>query len=637
MKFGYDLRVLRENFIDEGFVAGRYQFNGLYTATASNSPTAERNQVGRDLAAFLLGLPSASSSSFLDSPITYSAQSVYHGFFFQNDWRVSPRLTLNLGVRYDVELGLTERFNRIVRGFDQTSTTSIEDAVRAAYAANPFPELPADQLRIRGGYLFADENDRAMWEADKNNWQPRPGFAYQVDAKTVVRGGFGIFYAPFQIQSNVVNQAGFNDPSLVIPTTDNAVTFIASLSNPLPDGRTPSPGSSLGLLTNVGRALGTNVGGAGTVVFTGERKNDRFARVTIGVQRELPGNLVVEANYISSWGEDLAVVRPLNFAPQEFVTNSRSFDADAQAAQSFLTGTVPNPFRGLVPGSPLNTQSSITRSQLLSAYPQFSSVNIQTFEGSSRYQAGQFQVQKRFDRNLSLSFAYTVSKLREKVTLLNGFDSELEERDSPGDRPHRIAISTVYRLPFGRGQALGGDWHKAIDLFLGGWQLQGTYEWQSGEPIVFTASRYFDGDPSLLRSRIGERDAQGRKFGIDIPGWDVSSFYFGDATVQTDGVIDPAKQRADARIRLGVGNARYLPTTLPHLRNMPYSNTNIGLSKNFQIKEGMRVQLRAEALNAFNYAYFISPGLDPTNAAFGFVSVQRNLPRDIQLGAKFVF
>ena len=641
MRFGYDLRVLRENFVDEGYVAGRYQFDGLYTSAASNSPTAERNQLGRDLAAFLFGLPSANNNSFLDAPIAYSAQSVYHGFFFQDDWRVNSRLTLNMGVRYDVELGLTERHNRIVRGFDTNGVNPVEAAVRAAYAANPVPGLPANELNVRGGYIFADSNNRSMWNADKNNVQPRVGAAFKIDDKTVIRGGFGVFHAPFQVEANIINQAGFINPSLVIPTLDNAVSFVANLTSPLPQGRTPSLGSGLGLLTHTGRNLGITLAGANRpIVFSDERENARFWRVTAGIQRELPGKIVVDAMYVTAWGDDLAVQRPLNFVPEEFVsTTSRHFDPAAQAAQTFLTGTIPNPFRNLLPGSPLNTQTSIARSILLSRFPQFGTVDIQTYEGSNRYHSGQFQVQKRFDRSLSLSFAYTVSKLREQVTLLNGFDPELEERDSPADRPHRVAVSAVYELPFGRGRTFGSNWNRVLDIVAGGWQLQGTYEWQSGEPIVFNNNLFFNGDPDSVRSRVGEKDEKGQTFGIDLPGFDTSGFYFNDAAVQTNGVVDPVKQRSDPRIRLGIGNARYLPTTLPHVRNMPYSNANIGLSKNFRIREGMRVQLRAEALNAFNYGYFIFDGNapDPTNANFGFINIQRNLPRDIQLGAKFVF
>ncbi|HYX41020.1 MAG TPA: hypothetical protein VE821_04950, partial [Pyrinomonadaceae bacterium] len=185
-RFGYDGRVLRENFISNGFQAGRYFFDGTFTSPASNSSSTLRNAFGRDIAAFLLGIPSpgsGSTASQIDNPINYSAQSVYQGFFVQDDWRVTPKLTLNLGVRYELEGGLTERFNRIQRGFDLTTPSPIDAAARAAYttAYNANPNnfiLTPDQFRVLGGYTFTDASHRAAWTADQMGWQPRVGAAY---------------------------------------------------------------------------------------------------------------------------------------------------------------------------------------------------------------------------------------------------------------------------------------------------------------------------------------------------------------------------------------------------------------------------------------------------------------------------
>src|SRR5919107_245743 len=171
-RYGYDFRLTRENFVSNNYQGGSFTFDGVFTSPASNSNTATRNAYGRDVAAFILGLP---SSSVIDNPQAYSVQSVYHGFFVQDDWRVTPKLTLNLGFRYELELGLTERYNRILRGFDFTTPTSVNDAVRAAYtttynaqsAANKaFLADPAN-FRVVGGITFADENNRAIFDADK--------------------------------------------------------------------------------------------------------------------------------------------------------------------------------------------------------------------------------------------------------------------------------------------------------------------------------------------------------------------------------------------------------------------------------------------------------------------------------------
>jgi len=611
-RYGYDLRIIRENFTSNGYQGGRFFFDGVFTSPASNSSSTVRNAYGRDVAAFLLGIPSASTSqSLIDNPISYSVQSVFHGLFFHDDWRVTPKLTLNLGLRYELETGLTERFNRIVRGFDLTTPSPIDGAARAAYTAaynaNPsnFP-LPPDRFRVLGGVTFANDNDRAIWNADRSNLQPRVGVAYQLNEKTVLRGGFGVFMAPFQVEGP--NQLGFSGSTPFVPTNDNGRTFIATLSNPFPTGLQESPGAGLGLLTNVGRDLGS----LSAPLIPADRKNAKFARLIFGIQWELPGQLVVEANFVTAWGYDLAVNRNLNFVPRQYLGDTPATDS---AANAFLATTIPNPFRNLLPrtGSPLHTATTITRAQSLLAFPQFTNLWVQQYNGSNRYNSLQFQAQKRFSRSLTFTGTYTWTQLREKVSYLNPSDPDLENRISPDERPHRYTIAAIYQLPVGRGRRIGTNLNHVLDAIVGGWQLNGIWEWQAGEPFVLSNPLYFAGDATQLRSRVGQRDEQGRKYGIEISAID------------------------SGLVRLSSFGLRNVPTTLPHLRNMPYLNVNLSISKNFRFSETKRLQFRAEALNAFNHPYFSGINLDPSNAAFGFVTTQRNNPRDIQLGAKFTF
>src|SRR5215213_1574213 len=333
LRYGYDYRVLRENFSSNGYQGGRFFFDGTYTSidltttTNSNNQTnanRNRNAYGRDVAAFLLGIPTASSTqSIIDtSGINYSVQSQYHGFYFHDDWRVTPKLTLNLGLRYELELGLTERFNRFIRGFDATTSSPVQTAAQAAYttAFNANPSnfvLTPDQFRVLGGLQYAGDNNRALWNADKTNWQPRLGAAYQLNQKTVLRAGFGIFMSPFRIVPDDLRQTGFNAQTPFIPTNDQGRTFVATLNNPFPGGVQNAFGSTRGLLTSVGADLGASDAGLVPV----NRKNGKFNRFIVGFQRELPGQFVVEANFVSSWGYDLAVNRNLNFVPREFLAD----------------------------------------------------------------------------------------------------------------------------------------------------------------------------------------------------------------------------------------------------------------------------------------------------------------------------
>jgi hypothetical protein len=611
-KYGYDFRVIRENSTRDGYKGGRFFFDGSFTTQASNAPTAQRNAYGRDVAAFLLGLPSASSQSVIENSINYSVQSLFHGFFFHDDWRVTQKLTLNLGLRYEVEKGLTERYDRIVRGIDLTTSSPVEAAARAAYTtafnANPanFP-LPPDQFRVLGGLTFAGDDNRNIWDADRSNWQPRIGAAFKLTEKTVLRGGFGIFTAPFQVEAPF--QPGFSGSTPFVPTNDNGRNFIATLSNPFPSGLLASPGASLGLLTNVGLGLGSS----DAPIFPVGRRNAKFARLIFGVQRELPGQFVVEVNYVTAWGHDLAVARNLNFVPRQFLGDTPETDA---AAEAFLNFDITNPFRNLLPntGSPLHTATTIDRSRSLMAFPQFPSVWVQQYNGTNRYNSLQFQAQKRFSQTFTFTGTYTWTRLRERVNFLNPSDTELENRISPDERPHRYTLSGVYRLPVGRGRALGGDMSRALDAFIGGWQLNGTYEWQAGEPFVFDDPLFFAGDVTQLTSRVGQKDDQGRTFAIDISAFDPGLVVLSD---------------------FGIRN---VPTTLDNLRNQAFLNVNLSISKNFNLSEGKRLQFRAEWLNAFNTPYFgAGINLDPSNQAFGFVTTQRNNPRDVQLGLKFTF
>ena len=623
LRYGYDLRILRENFSTDAYKGGQFFFDGTFTAPASNSSSTLRNAFGRDVAAFLLGVPvtgSGGNASQIDNSINYSVQSIYHGFFIQDDWRISKNLTLNLGLRYDIEQGTTERFNRILRGFDLGTPSPIEPQVRAAYTtsfnANPANfVVPPSQFHVLGGYTFADENNRNVWEADRSNIQPRAGMSYSLNEKTVVRAGFGVFMAPFQIQTP--QQIGFAGTTPFVPSNNNGLTFVATLTNPFPAGASgvqPSFGSSLGLLTGIG----ADVAASDAPIVGLLRKNSKFVRVVVGIQRELPGQIVVEANFIRANGYNLPVSKNLDFVPRSFLGDNPTTDA---AANTFLSATIPNPFRNLVPGgSAFNTATTITRAQSLLAYPQFTNLWVQQYNGSNRYNSLQLQINKRFATGVTMNATYTYSNLREKIGYLNPTDTVLEDRISEFDRPHRFTFAGVYELPIGRGRLVGNNMNRVLDAFIGGWQLNGTYEWQSGEPFVLTNNLYFPGDVSTITSRLGNGDGQGGKFGIDRSAID-----------------------APGLVTLTAFGIRNVPTTLDNLRNQPYSVANLSITKNFKFGETRRLQIRAEALNAFNHPYFgAGMGLNPgtaaaPNNAFGLVTTQRNNPRDIQFGAKFTF
>jgi hypothetical protein len=652
-KYGYDFRRMHETFDYAGYAAGRFQFQGTYTMQNSSSGSTERDRVGRDLASFLLGIPVASSSSIIDNPQVYDVSSEYHGFFVHDDFRLSQKLTLNLGLRYELEPGFREKEGRMVIDFDGAAPSPIRAQVLANYNSNVPTGVPIGNFQnLSGGFIFAGDPSSRNQKADKNNWQPRIGFSYAPDGKTVLRGGFGIFTAPFQIVTqSVIFQPGFSTPTLFVPTTNNGLTFIATLANPFPGGILPSPGSSQGLMTFVGRDL-TAVGNNGptSVILQNDRENANYSRFIIGVQREVWGGIGLEATYLYSRGSNLAVNRERNFIPSDCVradngnpclidlatANPNTLIADLASATTYLNQNVPNPFRTLVPDSTTWNASTIQRRRLLTDFPQFGNVSITDYNGSSSYHSLQFQIVKRFTKGLSLNGSYTWSREHLKNQYLNPQDTELTDYISPFERPHRVTFSGIYELPFGKGRTWGDGWHPVADAILGGWQIQGLYEWQSGEPLLLP-NLYYNGDINELKSRLGKKDSNGLRYGVDIPAWERSGFFVPDPT-PTDPNRVSVPGVANNYTSSSALTLRNVPFTVDGLRNQRFLKFDVGISKNFRIREGMKFQVRIDAINVLNKPYFSAPNVTPSSSSFGFTNAPvRQPPRDIQIGGRFTF
>lgn len=618
LKLGYDFRSYRENVIPSAQAAGTYTFDNNFTRQLDNSAGVAG---GQQFAAFLLGQPTSGS---IDRNTSRSNQSLYNGMFIHDDWKITHKLTLNLGVRYEYEGATNERYNRNVYGFDQTVSSPVEAAAKAAYALNSIPEVTAANFNVKGGLLFTTPDKRSFWDADKNNVQPRVGLAYQLNDKTVLRGGFGIYTVPFMI--NGTNQPGFSQATSIIPTANLGLTFLANLSNPFPNGVATPPGASQGLNTFIGQSI---------TFLPREVPNPQTKRWEFGLQRELPGNWLVEAAYVGNSGSSLTTgtYNLINPVPRQYLSTSLTRDT---TVINFLTTNFPNPFRNidafLQSGSGFYTATTQSRAQLLRPFPEFGTINSVRTDGESIYNSGQFKLEKRFSKGYSLLAAYTFSKYIEQVSALNETDANLERRISRDDIPHRFSASGIFELPFGKGRKFGNHWNKTVDGVLGGWQLNAIYQWQSGRPLDLGGSNvYFNGDPSKLVATITSANADpSRKV------FDISGFYFHDTTVQTNGADDFAKQRADTRIQLA-NNIRYFPSRFSSFRGQNLNLWDISVLKKINIYERLQMELRGEFLNAFNHVQFSDPQLSPTNAAFGRITGQANLPRNVQIGLKLIF
>jgi Carboxypeptidase regulatory-like domain len=631
VRAGYDLRIQDWNRTNDGLEAGRYNFTGAYTRQNNSAAI----QTGQSFAQFLLGLPTSGGNSYIDVNTDGKFEQRYHALFVHDQWTASQRLTLNLGVRLEVDEGLREQDGRNISGFDLTVSNPLEAAARAAYAKNPIPEIAPGDFHVPGGLVYTGS---AIYKT-LYSVLPRAAASYLINDKTVLRGGVGLFTFPYNFDA--INQTGFSQQTLLVSTDNNGSTFLTDLTNPFPNGLGVPPGSSQGLLTSGGRDL---VPDAVTSIINYDRKAPIYTRWQIGTQRDLGKGWAVELDYIGSHGSNLPVRRDLNGLPLQYTSFMRARDTTQEA---YLSANVPNPFAGLLPGTTLNG-ATIQRQQLIRAYPEYLRVAVQDYNGSDSYNAGELAVSKRFDHGLSIIATYTYSKLMDQTNYFNTFDTAPEKRISPDDRPNRATIGLTAPIPFGKGRTWGSNMNGILDAILGGWNVSATYQYQQGYPLSETSGGistgwrqlYFDPscDPKKLSmGSVGSKDANGKIIGVQTPAWDVSCFYFHDAAVQTNGVDDPAKQRADPRIALGTTNARYFPSILDNMRMPDLHLIDVGIAKNFELPMHMNLQLRVDFINAINYTVYFTPDMNPRSATFGEFTTQRNNPRDIQVGGRLTF
>ena len=297
LRFGGEFRSLSENDAAPGNVSPHIDFAAAWTKGPLDNAAA--SPIGQGLAAFLMGLP---TGGYVDRNPSFAENSKYFGLFLQDDWKVSRNLTVNLGIRWDVDLPTTERFNRSVRGFDFNSPSPIAAAAQAAYAQSPIAELPVSQFNPVGGLLFAGVNGvpRGLWNTDWNNFAPRVGIAYALNQKTVLRAGYAIYYESLGADRNDVVQQGYNQRTLIEPSLDNGFNFSATLANPLPNGILEPIGSAGGLSTWVGRA---------PAFFQPTRHTGYMQRWSFTAQRMLAHRLMFELGYMGNRGTGLGLAQ----------------------------------------------------------------------------------------------------------------------------------------------------------------------------------------------------------------------------------------------------------------------------------------------------------------------------------------
>ena len=590
LKFGMDLRQQRESQISYGYSNGTFVFGNNWTnGPVDNSAGAP---IGQDMAAFLLGMPTAGQ---YDLNAARTNKNHYYAFFLQDDYRVRPNLTLNLGLRLEGETSTTERYNRTLNGFDGVTANPIAAQALAAYAANPIAELGAGQFKVNGGPLFASSGNPGIFATPKANLSPRFGFAWtpgkNATAKTVLRGGVGLFYFPYGVVGN--NAPGFSQSTLLVATPNGFLTPAATLANPFPNGVQPPTGSTLGLATSLGK----------DITFYDPKPGYAYStRWQLSVQRELFAGVLLDLGYMGNKAVKMPVDRNFDAVPNQYLSPSLLRD---QATIDRLTANVPNPFAGLIPGTNLNG-GVVARNQLLLAYPQFTKVTGQAFtDGSSYFHAFEARLEKRFSHGFLALVNFQRSKLMEMRNRLNDLDSTLERRIAAEDRPYRLVSSVSYDLPFGKGKALMTHANRLADLAVGGWNLNFIYTLQPGTALNWGNVIYLGGPLNLDPHHV-------------------------------DGAFDVTRFNLVSAQQLSF-NRRILPTRFAALRQDGVNQLDFSVIKAFHITEKVAMTYRAEFFNSTNRAIFNAPDLSPTSSTFGRITGQANQPRRIQMGLRLVF
>ena len=589
-KFGYEFRLYQRNEFTLNYPVGSYTVNRQFTQ--GPNPDVASATSGYSVASLLLGVPSSATAGInVASAITLK----YNALFFQDDWKLGRKLTLNLGLRWDKEGAPTERYN-IFENFDPTA-----------------PSISVPGLNVHGGLSYPSINgrDRSFFTSSNKNFQPRLGFAYQATSKMVLRGAYGISFVPTTQGSYTSSQIGFSSTTPMVASNDGGHTPANTLSNPYPSGLILPTGSSLGSLT----AIGTNVTGQLYNVGRGYSQQWNFT-----IQHQPWQNWLFELGYVGNRGVHLFMQNQnLNWLP----------DATVAAYGAALNNQVANPFSGIIKSGPL-AGATVPQAQLLLPFPQFTAlpgqiqggvVNPISYLNNSIYHALTAKVERRFSNGLSFLAAYSKSKLIDQgdnltqvrpggitgTTVQDWSNLAAERSKSLYDVPQRLVVTSLYDLPFfKKGNLLARS-------VLGGWQVNGIITLQSGLPIpVFMPTNIFGADrPNVVPGVSNKAATQ------TLTQW-----------FNTAAFTAPAPYT--------YGN---VARTLPDISGDGLFNLDFSLFKNFTVRERFRFQFRAEAFNLTNTPTFEIPNSTYGPLNFGQVTAQAfsPKPRIIQFGLRMDF
>jgi hypothetical protein len=624
-----------------GNASGTYNFDDTYTQENNGSDNAfQQSDTGLSYAAFLMGVNTSASASKNSSA---SLQSPYFAFYVGDTWRVTPKLTIIPGLRYEFEYGVVEKHNQLIVGWNPTADLSAiagpaGNAYQAALAsATPSQQavLPAS-LTIAGGPEYAGVNGapRSEW---KNSYRflPRIAAAYQITPRIVIRGGYGLFYDTLNALNAAVDQDGFSASTNVSSSNTYGTNFTAN-APPLTD---PFPANASGARFNT--PIGSKAGamyylGSSPIIFDHNLAPAREQRATIGVQYQFNDSMMLDVSYNIARTTHLQVTKPFSYTPGSFYKGGIQPNT---APIALLSSKINNPFiisnySSLQSSNPtvynlmsLNsyfTQAQIPISDLVRADPQMSGLSLNQSLGESHFQELLITLTRRYSHGLTTMASLQFNDQHDRDYFANGFDAAPSWEPSNYSEPVRFTVEGVYDLPFGHGREWANSgWGSGA---FGGFQLSGSWEAQPGVLVNFGNAFYVGNIKAssikLKRPVYHDDQASG---GSNYVQWlnPGTATAHASTTTNSDGsitttctysgngfVTNPACQPTGY-------NLRVFPTRVNGVRQMGMNGVDANLQRTFPVREGISLETTFDVYNLFNHQVLGGVDANPSDPNFG--------------------
>jgi carboxypeptidase family protein len=570
---------------DLSFAFSRTFTQGPNALTASST-------AGSSVASALLGLADTTSTSRLNIATPTIAHNWWQSYYAQDDWRISSRLTLNIGLRWDLQFPMVEENNNF---------NWLNAGVPSPIAAQ------VKGLNLQGAIQFADDKKRNPYIMNMHDIAPRVGLAYRLGNNTVLRAAYGIFYAPNPYDTSGSVGTGFSQNTPFVSTLDGA-TPIATISSPFPNGlvRPFNQGTPATPSANLGLAISYYQ------PFEPTPYNQQW---NFGVQQQLGKSMALEVAYDGMRGTHLADVG-------YFLTQLRPDQLGPQVTQQ-----VANPFVGIINVGTL-ASSTVPLRQLINPFPQYASVSVSVpDEASSSYNALLVKLERRLSAGLTFLVAYTFAKLLDNGSGTQTFlepatghqtasNRRIDYAPSDQDVSQRFVTSFTYALPFGKGRHFGGNWPGAVNGILGGWQTTGVLTLQNGIPLSFTTTDTTQSGGNYLRPN---NNGQNPAFS-GAPETRLTKYF------NTADFSQPAP--------FTFGN---VARNLGNLRGPGRASLDFSVYKDVALRERLHLQIRGEAFNLTNTPEFNNPDTNFQSPTFGAITSQFNQPRQVQVSLHLSF